>query len=385
MTIDAGPAPIPDGTLFADGTTVHEFTAGSDLRDGAGRIPAFAALAQSTGGVYVENGLGMSVEAALRTADLDFVVRKHGPIGVRVPSGEYLQLGDGDVSDWTKPAGDDTEQTDPVDLEEIEGLRHLRATVATWPGQPDRAKRMLGVVGRGYPVVQPHQAAELAQAIVDEGGGNVVAVCAYGEPRGSRMLLAIKLPDGLMVGGHDPHDLYAVIGNSWNRTSSLWGCVAPIRLACKNQIAATFGALSNRFLIPHRGNMDSKVDEARMALQITGTFTERYALAAERMLDTPMVGEGITRYVEALFPTAAGAKPRGQDNAERRREHIAAVIRSGEYNQVGVGTAYAAYHGVVEWLDHVKPAHTNRSRSTRLVDGGEIERLKQRAAQLALA
>jgi phage/plasmid-like protein (TIGR03299 family) len=370
--------------LLSDGTTVREFEPGDRMRDDTRRIPAFAALAQRTGGVYVENDLGMGVEDALRAAGLDFVVRKHGPIGVRVPGGDYVQLGDGDLSDWTGRPDDDGAPAGPVELEEIEGLAHLRATVAVWPGQPDRPKRMLGVVGRGYPVVQPHQAAELVQAIVDESGGNVVAVCAYGEPRGSQMLLAVKMPDGILVAGRDPHDLYAIIGNSWNRASSLWGCVAPIRLECTNQVAATFGALANRFQMPHRGDMASKVDEARMALQITGTFAQRYAAAAEQMLNTPLAGADIDRYVEELFPSPEDGGKRAQDNAVRRRRHITDLIRGGKHNQFGVGTAYAAYQGVVEWLDYDKPAQSERGRASRLVDGGEIERLKQRAARLAL-
>lgn len=384
MTNDM-PAPISGGTLYPTGTDVREFATGETARDTAGRIPAFGALAQATGGLYAENGLGMTVPEALAAADLDFVVRKHGPLGVTVPTGEYIQLGDGDISDWTG-SSTGSEEDDPVETEQIDGLRHLRATVAIWPGQPDRRPAMLGVVGRSYPVVQPAEAAAFAQQIVEQGGGNIVAICSYGDPRGSRMAMAVKLPEGLLIGGEDPHDLYAVVGNSWNRSTSLWGCAAPLRLECINQVAATFGALSNRFTIPHRGDMTSKVDEAQRALEITGLFAEIYAKKAELMLKTRIEGADVDRYVEALFPTPTGLKMQGVQNWAVRRAHIADVIRSGEQNTVGRGTAYAAYHGVVYFLDHMKPANTVRGRATRVVDGsGGIDRLKQRAAEYALA
>ncbi len=381
MTNDGTLPPVSGGTLYATGTEVREIDAGETIRDAAGRIPAFGALARATGGLYAENGLGMTVPEALAAAGLNFVVRKHGPLGVTIPSGEYIQLGDGDLSDWTDGDGDD-----PVETEQIDGLRHLRATVATWPGQPDRRPVMLGVVGKTYPVVQPTEAAEFAQQIVEQGGGNVVAICAYGEPRGSRMVMAVKLPDGLLIGGEDRHDLYAVVGNSWDRSSALWGCAAPIRLECTNQVAATFGRLSSRFTIPHRGDMTIKVDEAQRALEITGTFAEVYAKQAEEMLKTSLAGDAVDRFVEALFPTPSGLKVQGVLNWVHRRAYIADVIRGGEHNTVGRGTAYAAYHGVVYYLDHLKPANTVRGRASRVVDGsGGIDRLKQRAAQYALA
>lgn len=381
-------ATISDGTLFSDGTTVAELDPGQGLRDDQHRIPAFAALALRTGGRYAENGLGLGIDDALAVAELDFVVRKHGPIGVRTPTGDYLQLGDGDITDWHKPTDgepDDGEPTDPVEFDEIEGLKHLRATVATWPGQPGKAKRLLGVVGRAYPVVQPRQTAELAQAIVDEGGGTIVAICAYGEPRGSQMLLAVKQPEGLLIGGHDRHDLHLVVGNSFNRSSSLWGCAAPTRIDCHNQVAGIFGGRGNRFSMSHRGNMEGKVEQAREALRITGTFAQHYAAAAEVMLATPLAGARVDTYVEELFPTPERVGKLGQDRAALRRRHIADIIRTGPRNQMGVGTAYAAYQGVVEWLDHIMPSHTERTRLTRLVNGGELERRKAFAARLALA
>ncbi len=381
MTSTNPPAPLDGGTLYATGTDVREFDAGETIYDTVGRIPAFGALAKATGGLYAENGLGMTVPEALEAAGLNFVVRKHGPLGVTVPSGEYIQLGDGDISDWTS-AGDG----DDLETEQIDGLRHLRATVATWPGQPDRRPAMLGVVGRTYPVVQPAETAAFAQQLVEQAGGNIVAICSYGDPRGSQMVMAVKLPEGLLIGGQDPHDQYAVIGNSWNRATSLWGCAAPVRFECTNQVAATFGALSSRFTIPHRGDMTIKVEEAQRALEITREFSKVYATQAEQMLKVRITGADVDRYVEALFPTPPDVKAKGVQNWAVRRAHIADVIRTGEHNTFGRGTGYAAYQGVVYFLDHMKPANTVRGRAARVVDGsGGIDRLKQRAAQYALA
>lgn len=332
----------PDGTVITDPYTY----------DAARRMPAFAALAKCTGGVYAENLAGMTVPQALAHAGLDFTVVKHSGIGV--------------------PDGDTT----------IVGLVKLRGTVAHFGD--DRPATLLGVVGQSYQVVQPNEAANFGQAVLEEGGATVVAVGAYGDPRGSRMFLTLQLPEGLLVGGHDPHNLYLTLGNSWDRSTGLWACVAPIRIRCTNQAAATFGNLSNRFSIRHTGDITDKVTEVHRALDLTGTFSERYATFAETLLAAPL--DDVDAFLETLMPTPAGVKTaRGEENWVGRRGAIGTLIRHGEQNTMGRGTRYGAYQGVVEWVDWFAGARTPLARATRAVDGGPHEQLKVRAASLLLS
>lgn len=348
------PAPIAGAATTDDGVQVVDL--GFRTRDQHRRLPSVLALARHTGGLYAEQLAGMTVPRALQAAELDFTVAKHGPISVPV----------GDV--------------------QVQGLPKLMSTVAVWPEGSGKPASLLGVVGKNYPVAQPMQAAEFGQVLLDEGGATVAAVCAYGEPRGSKMVMAFKLPEGIKVGGEDPYDVYLFVGNSFNRETSLWGCVAPIRIECTNQAAATFGQYACRFLIPHRGDMEGKVADARKTLEITGTFTQEYAKAAEQMLGTPMAGAEVEEFLRELFPTPADIKTdRGEDAWDARRHQIGTVIRSGERNTVGRGTRYAAYNGVVEWVDHYAPATSPTRRAARLVDGGTAERVKVDAVRLLLA
>lgn len=342
-------------------TTTVEFAPGELPRDTTGRIPAFIGLAKATGGLYAELLSGMTIAQALTAARLDFTVTK-------VPFTGTVSVRGHDV---------------PVD-----GPDKLAMTVATWPHPgPDGTPFGLGVVGRDYGIVQPAAAAEFAQQILDEAGATVVAVCAYGDPLGSRMLLALQLPTGLRIGGEDPHQVFLVVGNSFNSETSLWGCAAPIRLECTNQICGTFGRLANRFTIPHRTSVDDRVDEVRETLRITGTFAQRYAEAAERLLTTPMDAAEVTAFCKTLLPTPKSVKtPVGADRWDLRRHQLGEVIRQGERNTVGRGTRYAALQGVTEMADHLLKAETLKTRYARLVTGsGAPEKLKQRATALLLA
>ncbi len=342
-----------------DGTRTMEIKGGFvgdrvDNGPGAGRMPAFIGLAREAGGFYVENTGGMTIEQALTRAGLDFTV---------------------DLREFQIP----TPGGDP-----IPGATNLRACVGTWS---DGRVANLGVAGKGYFPVQPRAAAQFGQALFEEGGANVVAAAAYGEPRGSRMFLALKMPEGIQIGGEDPHDLYLTLGNSFNRSTGLWGCVAPIRVRCTNQTTATFRGAPHRFTIRHTGQMELRINDVRHALDMTGTFADAYAQTAQQLLGTPMPAREVEEFVDTLFKTPPAVKTeRGGRNWVERRNAVKHMILSGELNDTGRGTRYAALQGVTEWADHVMDAKSRYGRYMRLVDdGSDAEKYKVRAASLLTA
>lgn len=346
--------PVAPRPTDSDGVQVSDVSSfpGKNYADFTKRMPAFLALARQTGGVYAEDQGGMSVDRALDAAGLNFTVSLH----------EYeTRVGD----------------------QLVPGVEKMRSVIAT---HPDGRLEALGLAGKGWQAVQPHQAAAFGQAVLEEGGATIAAAAGYGEPRGSRMYLALKMPEGIKVGGVDVHDLYLTIGNSFNRETGLWGCVAPIRIECTNQGAGIFGKFANRFILRHTGDMEGKVSGVHHALDMTGGFAEAYKAAAELMLGEPMIGMEIDAFLEKVLPTPKSVvTDRGADNWDRKRNEVRTIIAGGDRNTVGRGTRYAAYQGVTEWADHISKANSQMSRNMRLVDGGEVENIKIRAASLLLA
>ncbi|HEY0637950.1 MAG TPA: DUF932 domain-containing protein [Pseudonocardiaceae bacterium] len=322
------------------------------------RFPAFVGLAKATGGYYAENDHGMTLDQALRAARLDYTV-DFVPLTVPVVG----------------PNG--------VDMVEF----RQRGTVATWP---DGTRRGLGTVGARYQIVQPAQVGELGQAVLSESGANIVAAGAFGDPVGSRSYLAFKLPEGLTVGGQDPHDLYLTLLNSHDGSSGLTGLLAPIRLACTNQTAVTFGrGVANRFTIRHTGDTTGKIGAIRRALRLGFTWSAAWTAAAEQLLSRPLAGADLDAFLRAVLPTPASATtPAAERGWADRRWAIRQVITSSATNEFGRGTAYAAYNGVVEYADFLSstqatdPTASAIARYTRTLQGGPTENLKLHAARL---
>jgi phage/plasmid-like protein (TIGR03299 family) len=324
---------------------------------GAKRLPAFIALAAEHGGWTAENTDGMTLEEATRLGRLDFTVtREPFTSTVPGPDGEPITVG-----------------------YKSEGM------VAHWP---DGTKTGLGTATTRYKIVQPADALDLGNVIMDDGGANVVATGLWGNPIGQKTYAAFKLPNGMTVGGVDRHDLYLTIINSYEADGALKVLLAPIRLDCTNQGAATFGQYANRFSIRHSGDIATKITEARHVLKLAGTWTEHFRKACEKLLTIKVDEKNIIEFLEKAVPTPKSGNERKQEQNEAnwsgKRLEIKQVITTSATNEFGRDTALGWYNGLVEWLDYGRPAATEWSRYTRTLDG-RGDGYKQAAMDLLLA
>jgi phage/plasmid-like protein (TIGR03299 family) len=356
MATSTKPRPTDGLATDRDGDQAGDVTAAGAHYMPGGRFPAFVGLARNTGGTYVEAGRrGMKLDTAIRKARMDYTVQFEKPVShVRMPDG----------------------RTVTVEYPQ-------RGTVAVWP---DGTASALGTVRSKYSICQNDEAARMGQAIMDEGGANVAAAGVYGQPHGAKTYMAFRLPDGLMIGGEDPYDLYFTILNSHDGESALSALFGPIRLACTNMTTATFGAgVKNRFKLRHSGSMEFKIAEVQRALGISYRWTEDWAREAELLLRTPLRGDALDGFLRDVMPTPERVKSAdGASNWDARRVQLKTIINHADTNQFGRGTAYAAFNGVVEWVDFFRPVNDPRpeTRFRSVLDGGEHEKYKANAFTL---
>jgi phage/plasmid-like protein (TIGR03299 family) len=358
--------PVSDDTTDADGTR----TAAVDKigrmqhisRDG--RMPAFVGLAKATGGFYAENEGGMTLEAAMKAARMDYRVEFQDKIQV-------TELTENGTTTTTYP---------------------YRGTRALWDGKENEPVG-LGMVKSRYQLVQPVEAGELGQAVMNQAeGATVIAAGIYGDPVGAKSYLAFKLPEGLTIGGEDRHDLYLTILNSYDGNSGLSGLFAPIRLACTNMTTVTFGKkVTNRFTFKHTGDVNDKLVQAREALGVASEWSALWKREAERLLSIELVGSELDTFIERVLPTPTGRNAPKTDKGERgwsrKRLAIRHIITEADTCEFGRGTAYAALQGVHEWADWFTETQQlgavgNITRYTRTLNGTDTEKIKLRAATL---
>jgi phage/plasmid-like protein (TIGR03299 family) len=316
-----------------------------------GRLPAFLGLAKSTGGVYAEDQKGVSVDQALHAAGLDF--RVDLVEGVEVPI-----------------AG-------PSGVSLVKFPKH-RGTVRV---NPDGSMSGLGIVKTKYRPCQNIEAGQYAQAVIDEGGANVVAVGAYGDPIGAKTYMALRLPETMLVGGQDRFDLFMTVTNDHTGGGGLTATLAPIRFDCTNQTTGVFGRKAPmRYSIRHSGDMRGKAIEARRVLDLSHQWIPLFQEAAERMLDQAVSDAQFEEIVKGLLPEPTGTTVRSLNSYQTKVDGLLAA-RQSDSNAFGRDTAYGAYNGIVEWADFYQPVnneHLGTARYARIMAGG-MDKIKEDA------
>jgi len=172
--------------------------------------------------------------------------------------------------------------------------------------------------------------------------------------------------------------------------------LTPIRVVCANTLGAAESAseidVARSIEVAHRGDAEAKMVEA--AEQLFGGIIEKYEVIAKqyRLLKHTFVTNDAFRAL-VIVPTI-GIHPTQRDSFnpeaklaertieryERRRDTITDLWRSGA-GHTGDDSAWEAYNGVVEAIDHNEdlfPARSGVYRLGSLLDG-ELREKKQRA------
>lgn len=237
--------------------------------------------------------------------------------------------------------------------------------------------RSLGMVGNRYQVIQNQNGLDLFDVAADRGA------IEYGNAGtfkgGAIVWMQAKLPGSLAI-GPDEVARYLLLANSHDGSGTLRILLTPIRVVCRNTLAAALRADAG-MTIRHTVTADAKVRAAVAAIEQAGRFYGEFADAANHMFRRQMSYSAARAYVDNVFP--AEGKPSARLEGVRGR--VIDLFENGKGHYAIRGTAWAAYNAVAEYTDHFRATRgdeVNRLESAWLGSGAAI---KRRAFELAVA
>ncbi len=257
------------------------------------------------------------------------------------------------------------------------------ATVRTNPvsGSVD----VLGVVGRGYTVIQNEEHADLLNRVVDESGGAHFETA--GSLRGGRsVFLSMKLPRTMNIGGIDPVDLYLIALNSHDGTSAFRLLVSPVRVVCANTQALALRRAQSSFSIRHTSGAKGNIAQAREALGLTFKYAETFEREAEQMIQASLTDAQFAQIIGKLWTTESESK-RSATITANRADVLTGLFSDAPTNANIRGTRWAGYQAITEYLDHFAPVQggTDTARAERVATGGTVTTVKARAFEMLAA
>ena len=297
-------------------STIAQIT---DLTDG--KVPAFVGAAYNGHGVVFDEPVDV-VDAIIQSG-LDYTVAVTSE-DVTAP----MQVTGGSVN---------------VTMTGFRGVVRLNA---------DGTRSGLGVVKTSYRTCQNADAFDFAQSLLDDFDANVVAAAAYGEPVGARAYLALRLPNTLMAGGQDPHDVYVIVSNSHDGSSALTARVAPIRRVNNVEITAPFAGAPMSYTLRHTGDLGAKFRDAAATMSTVRRWIDTYESATFALLAESMSTDQFVTFAKTVLPTPRGASDKSAAQWSERRAALLGLYEKGASQGFGRGTRYAAFTAFCEYVDH---------------------------------
>lgn len=249
-------------------------------------------------------------------------------------------------------------------------------------------KTVLGVVSRGYSPIQNRTCFDFLDSVVADNGLRYHTAGALG--KGERVWMLAKLPSQIRVKNSDDlTEKFLLVSNSHDGSSALRCFFTPIRVVCANTL--TLAHRQHRgegITIRHRGNLASKVREARDALGLAQVFFDDLEGRIDRLASHSPTQAHLAGYFKALFPDP---EDRRATRAENVRGRLTELFESGMGQDIPQirHTSWAAFNAVSEFIDHHKSTRgrDDDDRTAKRLESslfGTGAALKSRAFDLAL-
>jgi phage/plasmid-like protein (TIGR03299 family) len=251
--------------------------------------------------------------------------------------------------------------------------------------QDNRA--ILGVVGNRFAPLQNREAFGAFDAVV--GAGEAIYEAAGSLGIGEKVWLLAKLPDSFEVVKGDEVKKFVLLAMGHDGSMSVKLGKSCVRVVCQNTLNLALSAKDNFISIRHTGDVSKRTVEA---FTVLGIVKKQYAEIEnffKFLASRPLFGENLKGVVNAIFPNPEGEK------VSTRLTNIRDTVLFRIENGVGTdlpgvrGTAWGAFNGVVEYLDHFRvqkgaedDAEGARSRRMDAILFGNVATTRERAAKI---
>lgn len=256
---------------------------------------------------------------------------------------------------------------------------------------------VIGIVGSKYKMVQNMEVFNALDTLIDAGDARYAAAGEYNG--GSSIWMVLELPQGVEV-ANDPHAAFLLVKTSHDGSSSV--VIKPIieRLFCANQVN---GLISNRngnrnrkyneytYRMSHTTNQELSIADIRNITNLTYTAIADYQLVANNLLSKTMTREQTLNFFKQVWALPSTVEDKPYDlltRGERKQQTIAreardkawAIYSQSETQENIRGTAFGAWHAVVEFADHYASGGAERLAAATL--SGRNDKIKTKALSL---
>lgn len=231
--------------------------------------------------------------------------------------------------------------------------------------------KVLGIVSDRYKIVQNKEAFEFTDALIGETENGVIRYETAGSLcGGKRIWLLAKMPKTKIL--DDDIDPYMFFSNSHDGSGAVKVGMTAVRIVCANTLSMALNSAKRQWSTRHMGDMQSKLEEAKLCLQLADKYMKGLDIEADRLANAKLYKEQIDEILEEMFPIDDNDTDRKKRNVEDIKQSYYACWLQPDIAKF-MNTAWGAVNAMSDFITHSAPKRNtknfNENRWGKIMDG----------------
>lgn len=190
---------------------------------------------------------------------------------------------------------------------------------------------------------------------------------------GKRIWLLAKLPQYEILG--DAVDPFIVFTNSHDGTGAIKVACTPTRVCCNNTLNLALKDAKRTWSTRHMGDMQSKLDEAKRALELADEYIVTLGKEAEMLANVTVNFDMINTALDKCFPVSENDTDRKKNRIEGIKNTFIQCYGADDITKFS-GTAWGAVNAMADMVSHPnagrKTASFQENNWGKIIDGRTV-------------
>ena len=229
---------------------------------------------------------------------------------------------------------------------------------------------VLGVVSDSYKIVQNADAFSFTDELI---GGDVRYETAGSLRGGKKIWLLAKMPERKIAG--DAVEPYLCFSNTHDGTGAIRVCMTPIRVVCNNTLNLALNTAKRQWSARHTGNIEQKMQEARMCLQLADAYMDGLGDYADKLANKTINDEELDKILNEMFPVEENDSERKKTMAKKAKDEFMVCYWRPDIAQF-LNTAWGVVNAMSDMVSHSEPlrntANYRENNWGRIMDGHKM-------------
>ena len=229
---------------------------------------------------------------------------------------------------------------------------------------------VLGVVSDRYQIVQNAEAFSFTDELI---GGDVRYETAGSLQNGKKIWLLARMPAQKIVG--DDVEPYLCFSNTHDGSGSIRVCMTPIRVVCNNTLNLALKSAVRSWSTKHVGDIDHKMQEARMCLEMADAYMGELAEYADKLANTKVTDEELNKLLDEMFPVDDDDSDRKKNSVQKAKDEFMVCYLRPDIAQF-LNTAWGVVNAMSDMVSHSAPRRASKTYQEnnwgRIMDGHKL-------------